>query len=115
MRCRRSRRPLDGAVDWVIGLSDSAHDAGSSTHSALCIEGGGEDYAAGLRGAPRDPRDRRADDLLAPSVIPTAARAKEVVMDELAERAGQDPVAFRLAHLEDNPRMRCVSPAARAP
>ena len=29
-------------------------------------------------------------------------------MDALAEAAGQDPVAFRLAHLEHNPRLAAV-------
>jgi len=33
--------------------------------------------------------------------------ARECFMDELAEAAGQDPLAFRLAHL-DNPRLRAV-------
>jgi isoquinoline 1-oxidoreductase/isoquinoline 1-oxidoreductase beta subunit len=36
------------------------------------------------------------------------AFAKETAMDELAERAGQDPVAFRVAHLRGNPRLRNV-------
>ena len=34
--------------------------------------------------------------------------ATESVMDELAERSGQDPVAFRLRHLEDDPRASAV-------
>jgi isoquinoline 1-oxidoreductase beta subunit len=36
------------------------------------------------------------------------AFSKEVVIDELAEAAGQDPVAFRLAHLKRNPRQAAV-------
>jgi isoquinoline 1-oxidoreductase subunit beta len=36
------------------------------------------------------------------------AFARECFMDELAERAGRDPVEFRLAHLERNPRLRKV-------
>lgn len=32
----------------------------------------------------------------------------ETLMDELAEMAGQDPLAFRLAHLEGNPRQQNV-------
>jgi isoquinoline 1-oxidoreductase beta subunit len=32
----------------------------------------------------------------------------ETLMDELAERAGRDPVEFRLAHLPDDPRARAV-------
>ncbi len=39
------------------------------------------------------------------------AFARECHMDELAARAGQDPLAFRLAHL-DNPRLRAVLEAA---
>jgi CO/xanthine dehydrogenase Mo-binding subunit len=39
--------------------------------------------------------------------------AIECFLDELAERAGQDPIAFRLAHLED-PRARDVIQAAAA-
>jgi len=34
--------------------------------------------------------------------------ATESVMDELAEMSGQDPVAFRLRHLEDDPRAAAV-------
>jgi isoquinoline 1-oxidoreductase beta subunit len=30
------------------------------------------------------------------------------MMDELAKKAGQDPVAFRLAHLNKNPRLKAV-------
>ncbi|MGA2498217.1 MAG: molybdopterin cofactor-binding domain-containing protein [Tepidisphaeraceae bacterium] len=37
--------------------------------------------------------------------------ARECFMDELAALAGQDPLAFRLAHL-DNPRLRAVLEAA---
>ena len=37
--------------------------------------------------------------------------ARECFMDELAEAAGQNPLAFRLAHL-DNPRLRAVLEAA---
>jgi isoquinoline 1-oxidoreductase beta subunit len=36
------------------------------------------------------------------------AFARECFMDELAERAGRDPVEFRLTHLERNPRLRKV-------
>ena len=36
------------------------------------------------------------------------AISKEIMMDELAEAAGQDPVAFRLAHLEKHPRHAAV-------
>ncbi|MFC7555315.1 hypothetical protein ACFQU7_28405 [Pseudoroseomonas wenyumeiae] len=34
--------------------------------------------------------------------------AIESVMDELAERSGQDAVAFRLRHLDHDPRARAV-------
>jgi CO/xanthine dehydrogenase Mo-binding subunit len=40
--------------------------------------------------------------------------ATESVMDELAERSGQDPVAFRLRHLEDHPRAAAVLREAAA-
>ncbi|NKF20720.1 xanthine dehydrogenase family protein molybdopterin-binding subunit [Solimonas marina] len=36
------------------------------------------------------------------------AYVMETMMDELAERAGADPVAFRLAHLQDQPRFAGV-------
>jgi isoquinoline 1-oxidoreductase beta subunit len=34
--------------------------------------------------------------------------AIESMMDELAKKAGQDPIAFRLAHLAKNPRLKAV-------
>jgi isoquinoline 1-oxidoreductase beta subunit len=34
--------------------------------------------------------------------------AIESMMDELAKKAGQDPIAFRLAHLTKNPRLKAV-------
>jgi isoquinoline 1-oxidoreductase beta subunit len=37
-----------------------------------------------------------------------SALSKEIVFDELAEIAGQDPVAFRLAHLQKYPRHAAV-------
>ena len=37
-----------------------------------------------------------------------SATSKEIVFDELAEAAGQDPVAFRLAHLQKHPRHAAV-------
>jgi CO/xanthine dehydrogenase Mo-binding subunit len=40
--------------------------------------------------------------------------AIESVMDELAERSGQDPVAFRLRHLEHDPRASAVLQAVAA-
>jgi isoquinoline 1-oxidoreductase beta subunit len=36
------------------------------------------------------------------------AASKEIMFDELAEAAGQDPVAFRLAHLQKHPRHAAV-------
>ena len=36
------------------------------------------------------------------------ATSKEIMFDELAEAAGQDPVAFRLAHLQKHPRHAAV-------
>jgi CO/xanthine dehydrogenase Mo-binding subunit len=40
------------------------------------------------------------------------ALSREVVMDELAEMAGMDPVAFRTKLLDKNPRMKAVLDAA---
>jgi isoquinoline 1-oxidoreductase beta subunit len=34
--------------------------------------------------------------------------AIESMMDELAKKAGKDPIAFRLAHLQKNPRLKAV-------
>ncbi len=34
--------------------------------------------------------------------------ASESLMDELAQRAGKDPIAFRLAHLDKNPRLKAA-------
>lgn len=40
------------------------------------------------------------------------AFAKECMMDEMAEAAGQDPVQFRLAHVKSDPRIRQLIEAA---
>ena len=34
--------------------------------------------------------------------------AIESMMDELAKKAGKDPIAFRLAHLKKNPRLKAA-------
>jgi isoquinoline 1-oxidoreductase/isoquinoline 1-oxidoreductase beta subunit len=104
----------EGIVDWVVGVADKAHRGWIVDHSS--IEGLYEDYSLPNFAVRHATKEHGIPVTFWRSVGHSyTAFAKEVTMDALAEAAGADPVAFRLAHLKDNPRMaRVVERAGEA-
>jgi len=97
----------EGIVDWVVGVADKAHRGWIVDHSS--IEGLYEDYSLPNFAVRHATKEHGIPVTFWRSVGHSyTAFAKEVTMDALAEAANADPVAFRLAHLKDNPRMAGV-------
>ena len=97
----------DGVVDFMVGMTDRLHQGWVVDHSS--IEGLYEDYAVPNLAVHHATKEHGIPVTFWRSVGHSyTAFAKEVTMDALAEAAGQDPVAFRLAHLEHNPRLAAV-------
>ncbi len=97
----------DGVVDFMVGLTDRLHQGWVVDHSS--IEGLYEDYAVPNLAVHHATKEHGIPVTFWRSVGHSyTAFAKEVTMDALAEAAGQDPVAFRLAHLDHNPRLAAV-------
>ena len=97
----------DGVIDWTVGLANDAFDGWVVDHSS--IEGLYEDY---------DVPNREVQHVTMNHGLPLTfwravghsytAFAKETMIDELASRAGVDPVALRLRNTHDKPRLRRV-------
>ena len=97
----------EGAIDWMVGLADSAFGGWVVDHSS--IEGLYEDY---------DTPNREVRHVTVNHGLPLAfwrsvghsytAFAKETMMDELAAKAGLDAVEFRLRNTQDKPRLHKV-------
>ena len=97
----------DGVVDFMVGMTDRLHQGWVVDHSS--IEGLYEDYAVPNLAVHHATKEHGIPVTFWRSVGHSyTAFAKEVTMDALAEAAGQDPVAFRLAHLDHNPRLAAV-------
>ena len=96
-----------GVIDAAVGLADKATRDWVVDNAS--IEGFYEDYDLPNFSVRHVTRDHGVPLTFWRSVGHSyTAFAKETAMDELAERAGQDPVAFRVAHLQGNPRLRNV-------
>jgi len=94
----------NGAVDWVVGLADKA--TSGWVVDGASVEGLSEDYDLPNHEVEHVTKDHGLPLTFWRSVGHSyTAFAKEVAVDELAELAGQDPVAFRRANLENNPRL----------
>lgn len=96
-----------GVVDWVVGFADSAFEGW--VVDGTSVEGLYEDYDTPNVEVSHVTRDHGVPLTFWRSVGHSyTAFAKEVMMDQLAEVAGMDPVEFRLNNLDSKPRLKNV-------
>ena len=97
----------DTMIGWAVGLAD--HAFGGWVVDGTSVEGLFEDYEVANLEVHHITRDHGLPLTFWRSVGHSyTAFAKESMIDELAARSGQDPVAFRLRHTENNPRLNRV-------
>ncbi|MDA9049914.1 molybdopterin-dependent oxidoreductase [Pseudomonadales bacterium] len=97
----------DGTIDFMVGLSQDIFAGWMVDHAS--VEGLYEDY---------DTDNKIVNHVTVEHDIPLTfwrsvghsytSFAKEGITDELAEKAGMDPVAFRLKNTQGNPRLQNV-------
>ncbi|MEJ6685412.1 MAG: molybdopterin-dependent oxidoreductase [SAR86 cluster bacterium] len=97
----------DGTIDFMVGLSRDVFAGWMVDHAS--VEGLYEDY---------DTDNKTVNHVTVEHDIPLTfwrsvghsytSFAKEGITDELAEKAGMDPVAFRLKNTQGNPRLNNV-------
>ena len=97
----------DGTIDFMVGLSQDIFAGWMVDHAS--VEGLYEDY---------DTDNKTVNHVTVEHDIPLTfwrsvghsytSFAKEGITDELAEKAGVDPVAFRLKNTQGNPRLQNV-------
>jgi len=97
----------DGTIDFMVGLSRNVFAGWMVDHSS--VEGLFEDY---------DTANKTVDHVTVEHDVPLTfwrsvghsytSFAKEGMVDELAEKAGMDPVEFRVKNTQNNPRLNNV-------
>jgi len=102
----------DGTIDFMVGLSRDAFAGWIVDHSS--VEGLYEDY---------DSANKSVDHVTVDHNVPLTfwrsvghsytSLAKEGMADELAEKIGMDPVAFRVRNTKNNPRLNNVIKVAQ--
>ena len=103
----------DGMVSWATDMADTIFGGWMADPSS--IEGLYEDYDLANRAVAHHTVDHGFPLTFWRSVGHSyTAFAKESMIDELAERAGMDPVAFRLQNTTGNPRLNNVIKVAGA-
>lgn len=110
----KARFDADGLHDYRLDI-DQPHAAPSLAW--LLTERACALADAGASDAPLPPYDWAAFEITGAGsdVSPAATTfAQEALFDEMAEQAGQDPVAWRLAHLRDEQGARLVRSVAQA-
>ena len=96
-----------GMINWAVGMADSIFGGWMVDHSS--IEGLYEDYDLTNRAVTHYTVDHGFPLTFWRAVGHSyTAFATESMIDELAEQAGMDPVAFRLQNTANNPRLRNV-------
>ncbi|MFK7913876.1 MAG: xanthine dehydrogenase family protein molybdopterin-binding subunit, partial [Pseudomonadales bacterium] len=97
----------EGVIDWMVGVADSTLSGWVVDTSS--VEGLYEDYDLSNRAVRHVTKDHGLPLTFWRSVGHSyTAFAKEALIDELAEAAGMDPVAFRLNNTKDKPRLHNV-------
>ena len=97
----------ESVIGLAVGIAD--HAFGGWVVDGSSVEGLHEDYEVAHVDVRHVTRDHGLPLTFWRSVGHSyTAFAKESMIDELAARSGQDPVAFRLRHTENNPRLRRV-------
>ena len=97
----------EGVIDWMVGVANGTFDGWVVDHSS--IEGLYEDYDAPHREVRHVTINHGLPLTFWRSVGHSyTAFAKETMMDELAAKAGVDPVELRLRNTQGKPRLRNV-------
>ena len=113
-RIRASLDPNGGIAAWHHKLVGQSFMKGTAFEPAMFKGGVDATAVEGVADMPYTVPNRLVEWHDAPSPVTTlwwrsvghshTAQAMEVMIDDLAQAAGQDPVAFRLALLKDHPR-----------